>query len=382
MLALRGARLFDGERVMDRATVLIDGGRIVAVGEPIPESVETIELPGATLLPGLVDTHQHLCFDGHGTLEEQVTGIDDDALLERARSSARTALAAGVTTLRDLGDRHYLTLGLRSENGLPTIVCSGPPITREQGHCWYLGGEVAADDEALRGAVRERAERGCDVVKVMATGGAGTPSFPLWESQFSTGELQVIVDEAHVHGLPVAAHCHGTGGIESALAAGVHSIEHCTFFTPDGRSVPDPDLIDRLASSGIALSMSLGRIPGGPPPPPVIAANLDAIFAALTRMVDRGATVCVGTDAGIGPVKPHDVLPHALQDLVSAGVTTSFALRAMTAVAAGVVGMGDRKGHLRDGYDADVLAVDGDPLVDPEALTRTVGVWKAGDRIR
>lgn len=382
-VALRGSRLFDGEAVLDLPTVLLDegGGRIAGVGVRIPDGVPVIELPDVTLLPGLVDTHQHLCFDGTGTLEEMVAGVDDDALRARGRTAAERALAAGVTTLRDLGDRNYLTLELRGDVALPTILCAGPPITREGGHCWYLGGECDADEPMLRRAVRDRHERGCDAVKVMVTGGALTPTFPMWESQFTTEHVRVIVDEAHADGLPVAAHCHGIDGIRSALASRVDSIEHCTFFTAEARSVPDLELIDQLASAGIALSMTLGRLPVGAPPP-MIANNLAAIMTALHRMVEAGAVVCIGTDAGIAPLKPHDVLPHALADFAEFGGTTEYGLRAMTSVAAGVVGLGDRKGRLRGGFDADVLAVEGDPLADPVALTRPVGVWRAGERVR
>ena len=378
--ALQGARVFDGERVVERPTVLLDGDRVVAVGEPVPASVETVELPGATILPGLVDTHQHLCFDGNGTLEEQVRGIDDAALVERCRTSARRALGGGVTTVRDLGDRGYLTLDLRSEGDLPTLLCAGPPITRVGGHCWYLGGECEHDDAALRRAVRERVERGCDVVKVMATGGVGTPTFAAWESQFSTDDLRVVVDEAHAAGLPVAAHCHGTGGIESALAAGVDSIEHCTFVTDEGRSMPGDDLVERLAASGVALSATLGSLPGSTPPP-LVAANLDTIVRTFSRLADLGAVVTIGSDAGISPGKPHDVLPTALAALVAYGQTAEYGLRTMTSVGARVVGLGDRKGRLAPGYDADVLAVDGDPLTDPAALTSPIGVWSAGRRV-
>ena len=384
MQALRGARVFDGDGLVVGTTVLFDGGTIVAVDDAVPDGVELTEIPGATLLPGLVDSHQHLCFDGMGTLEEQVTGIDDHALLDRCRGAARRALAAGVTTLRDLGDRNYVSLRLRDEHDLPTILCAGPPITRERGHCWYLGGESGTDEAALRASVRARHERGCDVVKVMVTGGAGTPTFPLWASQFSTDELQAIVDEAHGLGLPVAAHCHGIEGIRSALASRVDSIEHCTFFGADGRSAPDPELVEELSRSGIAISMSLGMLPSADEHavPPAIAQSLAVIRATFGRMLAAGAVLCVGTDAGISPAKPHDVLPHALGDVVHFGATPVDGLRAMTTVAAGVVGLGDRKGRLAAGYDADVLAVAGDPLADPTALTRPVGVWKAGVRVR
>ena len=219
MLALRASRLFDGHGWVSPATVLVSDRVIVDVGVSVPENVPAVDLGDATLLPGLIDCHQHLCFDGDGTLEEQVTGVDDDALVVRARTSAQRALQAGVTTVRDLGDRGYVTLGLREDPSLPTILASGPPLTRTGGHYWFLGG-ICAGETDLRRAVAERHERGCDVVKVMATGGHGTPTVPMWASQFSAEELRIVVEEAHGRGLPVAAHCHGRMGIEWAAEAG------------------------------------------------------------------------------------------------------------------------------------------------------------------
>ena len=124
---LRAARLFDGFDFVDRATLLVEGDAVVAVGEQLPESVDVLDLGDATLLPGLVDCHQHLVFNGRGTLEEQVTGIDDAALTERARSNARLAVTGGVTTVRDLGDRGFVTLGLRDD---PTSLASPRPARR------------------------------------------------------------------------------------------------------------------------------------------------------------------------------------------------------------------------------------------------------------
>ena len=382
MLAIRAGRVFDGERVVDRPTVVVEDTAIVAVGVEPPAGAEIVDLPGATLLPGLIDCHQHLCFDGNGTLEEQVTGIDDDALLERAAGNARRALRAGVTTIRDLGDRRYLTLALRDDPSLPTILSAGPPITVDGGHCWYLGGECAPDDSALRAAVAERAERGCDVVKVMVSGGALTPTYPMWESQFSTEQLRVIVDEARRRGLPIAAHCHGSAAIDSAVDAGVDTIEHCTFFSTDGRSDPTDELIDRISASGIAVAATVGTVPGGPLPP-IIAANIETVLTARRRIVEQGGVVVGGSDAGVGPNKPHDVLPRAFGDFQAAGMTPLQALTTMTSTAADVLGVGDRKGRLASGYHADIVAIAGDPIAnpDPEALLGATAVWHRGRRV-
>lgn len=380
MWGVRAARLFDGiDFVSDPILVIGDDGDVVSVGAPAPHGVSVQDLGEATLLPGFVDCHQHLVFDMDGTLEAQVAGVDDDELTDRARTNARRALRGGVTTLRDLGDRGYVTLGLRAEPDLPTIACAGPPITPPGGHCWYLGGEVEGH-EGLRAAVAERAERGVDVVKIMVTGGAMTPSFPLWMSQFSDAEVALVVEEAHRHGLPVAAHCHGVEGIGTAVDVGVDSIEHCTFFTEDMESAPPDELLDRLAASDTALSATWGNNRERTMPPPWDAA-VPVIEAALGRVHDRGGTVVVGTDAGIHGFKPHDVLPHALPTLLSAGMTTVQALRAITSTAADVCRRPER-GRLAPGCPADVVAVDGDPASDPSALVRILAVWKDGRSVR
>jgi imidazolonepropionase-like amidohydrolase len=379
MLALRGAQIFDGTRMLERPVVLVEGAKVVAAGAQPPADVEVIDLGDATLLPGLIDCHQHLCFDGSGPLEEQVAGVDDTALTVRARLAAERAMAGGVTTLRDLGDRGWVTLGLRHDDRLPTILAAGPPITRDNGHCWYLGGGCS-DETSLRRAVRDRVEHGCDVVKIMATGGALTPSFPMWEPQFSEAELRIVVDEAHREGLPVASHCHGIDGIRWSLNAGVDSIEHCTFMTADGRSEPDEALMERLGSSGVAVSATLGRKPEVPLPP-IIAANMETLSDARRRLHELGATLVAGTDAGISEAKPHDVLPHALVDFIASGMTALEGLQALTSVAAKVCGAGHSKGRLAAGFDADILAVRGDPTRDPSCLPSVLGVWKGGQRV-
>lgn len=368
-------RLFDGHKFIERARVAIADGVIVGVGADVAEPT-TMDLGDVTLLPGVVDCHQHLVFDGVGTLEEQVAGRTDEELLERARAQARRALVGGVTTLRDLGDRNFITLTLRGDLDLPTILCSGPPITTVQGHCWFLGGECH-DRDALLAAVQERATRGCDVVKVMATGGVGTPTMPPWQSQFNAEDLRVLVEESHRLGLPVAAHCHGVQGISDSIDAGVDSIEHCTFLNENLEPKPDPELLERLARSGIALSATFGRCPDGPPPPPMVVAAEPALRAAKAAVRELGGKIVVGTDAGINLMKPHDVAPHAIHNLIAIGMTPVEALAAMTSGGADALGL-PGKGRLSAGADADMIAVNGDPRTDPDAVTRVIRVWRAG----
>jgi imidazolonepropionase-like amidohydrolase len=376
---VRAARLFDGRDLVDDPTVVIDRGTVAAVGGAVPGDAEVIDLGDVTLLPGLVDAHQHLCFDGQGTLEEQVVGRTDDELLTRARENAQRALRAGITTIRDLGDRNFITLALRDEPDLPTILAAGPPLTVTGGHCWYLGGEVAGREELLA-AVAERKERGCDVVKVMVTGGALTPTFPMWASQFTADEVRAIVEAAHAAGLPVAAHCHGVEGTHSAVDAGVDTIEHCTFFTDEGRTVPDDGLIDRIVDAAIPVSASMGLHPTVTPPPFVVA-NLNEMKRGFGQLHAKGGVVVVGTDAGVSPGKPHDILIHAAQDLASIALTPHDVLSRLTTVAATVCGVGERKGRIAVGYDADLVAFAGDPTTDLEALHQVSGVWRAGRQV-
>jgi imidazolonepropionase-like amidohydrolase len=378
-VALRAARLFDGERLLEGGALVIEGPAVVDVGA-VPAGVPTEDLGDATLLPGLVDTHQHLVFDGNGSLEEQVRDRSDDDLRDRARENARRALQAGITTIRDLGDRGFVTLDLRDESGLPTVLAAGPPLTPTGGHCWYLGG-VCADVDALLAAVEDRRARGCDTVKIMVTGGAHTPSFPMWSSQFDLDALRAAVDAAHTAGLPVAAHCHGADGTLLAVEAGVDTIEHCSFMRDGGRTEPDEGVLDRIAASGIPVSATMGRLPDHTAPP-MVEQNIRAIQDALRDLRGRGATIVAGTDAGIGPGKPHDVLPHAASWLAEIGLDGRGVLATMTSTAAEVVGVGNRKGRLAAGYDADVLAVRGDPIADPSALLDVLGVWRAGVPVR
>ena len=377
--ALRAAQVFDGEEVVDEPVVVVDGGSIMAVGTTAPEGVEVVDLGNVTLLPGLVDTHQHLIFNGTGTLEEQVAGVSDADLEHRARGNATRALRAGITTIRDLGDRNYVTLALRGDSGLPTILGAGPPLTPEGGHCWFLGGCCTGSD-GLVAAVEERRRRGCDVVKIMVTGGALTPTYPMWAAQFTADEVKTVVDAAHRVGLPVAAHCHGIDGIKHALAARVDTIEHCTYFTENGKSEPDDDLIEAIAASGITVSATLGRLPGMTPPP-VIAASYATMVAAMGKLRRLGGTIAAGTDAGVGPPKPHDVLPHAVADFAEIEMPPQEMLATLTAGGADACGVGDRKGRLRAGYDADLLAVAGDPLADPDTLRNVQAVWRGGNRV-
>lgn len=376
MTVLRAARLFDGTRMVANPTVVLDGGRVVATGAELPGAVD---LGDVTLLPGMIDTHVHLAFDAGTDPVGALAARTPDEVRSSMVDAGRATVLAGVTTVRDLGDQDYSSLELRGHPDLPTIIAAGPPITTEGGHCHFLGGGIPATEEAVRAAVRERAERGCDVVKIMASGGTLTPGSEQHVPQFGLAELRAAVDEAHKHGLPVTAHAHATAAIEAAVKAGVDGLEHVSFWSADG--VDDrPDLLDLIAERQVAVGASLGMGPLQPGlmPPPGVMARIPRIMAAYTRLITAGAVFVAGTDAGIGPPKPHPSLPRAVAQMVGLGMSPLDALRSVTSVAAEVCGLANRKGRLAPGFDADIVAVAGDPLKDPTAVLDVRAIYLAG----
>lgn len=387
MLAIRAARLFDGDSadLVHNPTVLLANGRIAAIetgGDPAADA-QVLDLGDVTLLPGLVDAHVHLAFDASADPVGRLATASDEEVLAGMRQAARATLAAGITTVRDLGDRGYLALQLREELANdplagPHILAAGPPITTTKGHCWYLGGQ-ADGAEGVRAAVRAHAQRGVDVIKVMASGGELTPGTQSHRSQYGLAELRAAVAEAHQHRLPITAHAHATAAVADVLAAGFDSIEHCTFMTEDGID-ERPDLIKTIAASGVVVSATVGMRPGSTPPPR-IAARLAALLTHLQRLRQAGVAMVASSDAGIGPAKPHGILPHGVLMMVDRlGWSTLDALRAVTSQPARLCRLGDRKGRLAPGFDADILAVAGNPLTNPEALLDVAAVYRQGRR--
>lgn len=378
-ILISAARVLTGtqdEAPVEDGAVLVRNGEIAAVGprrrmeETAPGEASRLSFPNGTVLPGLIDCHLHLAFDAGRDPVGTLQAADDTDLLLGMAGRARQLLDNGITTVRDLGDRAGLALRLRdaiAEGRLPgpRVLAAGPPLTSPGGHCWFLGGEVEGA-EAIRERVRENARRGVDVIKVMATGGGLTKGGPaIWESQFSTAELRVVVEEARRAGLPVAAHAHGTEGIASAVAAGVDTIEHCTWMGNGGFEVRE-DLVAEIAARGVHVCPA--------PSPnwrgfaerfgPERAAEL---FDRVRWMADQGVALVAGTDGGV-PGAGFDNFVGSLEWFEHLGFAPRQVLALATTQAARALGIDTETGRLASGYRADLLVVDGDPTVRLEAL--------------
>jgi imidazolonepropionase-like amidohydrolase len=380
--SIRVARIFDGERLhRDGGVVVVDGSRIGEVR--LGHHPDDLELIDGTLLPGLIDCHVHLCSDaGPGALDRLAEARADE-LGPTIEESLRKHQQAGVTTVRDLGDMRGAVLSWRGDN--PNVIAAGAPLTTPGGHTWFLGGEVRGADN-VRAAIRGRAAQGADLVKIMASGGVFTPGTDTAGTQFTDEELAAAVEEAHAQGLTITAHAHAHAAVWQALRAGVDGIEHCTSVTATGAHVDD-ELAGALATFGIAVCPTLGSDPAVVVPPEVLAmAERAGLTQAIlqdgvTRLARAGVKIIAGSDAGLGPAKPHGILPRTLEEYAVSGLTPTDALAAATSRAADACRVDGRKGRIRPGLDADLLLVPGDPAADITALQRPLGVYVSGEAL-
>jgi len=386
-------------RVIDEPVVVITDGRIVSVvgrggARPlIPADARRIDLPGHTLLPGLIDMHVHLDSSPYyGPYDSlQFTDLFQTMM---APGHARDMLEAGFTTVRNVGSDHYSDVALMQaidEHRLvgPRIVPAAYALSATGGHCdeTFLppglhrpAPGVADGPQALRDKVREMRRNGAQVIKVCATGGVFSRNTEPGQQQLSEEELRAIAEEAHQWGLRVAAHAHGAAGIRAAIRAGIDTIEHASLIDAEG--------IRLAREHGTWLVMDIynteytqahGRENG------ILEDNLrkDREIAQLQRDNFRaahaaGVHMAFGTDAG---VMPHGSAGGQFRYMVEYGMTPMEAIQSATTNAAQALGRESDVGAIAPGRYGDLIAVDGDPLANVRELEDVDVVIKGGDLV-
>lgn len=382
-------RILEAARVLRAAdatplapgTVVIDGDHIAWVGPPnqlpapwaVTATIERINLPDSTILPGLIDGHVHLSFGGQPRPPTAIRPADRDQVATMIRDALARLAAAGVTSVRDLGAPHHVDADiLHSLDPGPRVLTATIPLTILGGHCGGLGGVVSSVDDIER-IIDANASRGADWIKVMVTGGftTGGASSP-YTAQFSDRDLAAVVHAARRHGLPVAAHAHGTAGIRQAVDAGVDSIEHCTWMTDAGFDY-DPGIVTAIVDQNILVCPTINhtaRQATGLLPWSVRRSHLQ-------QMVDAGVRILPGSDSGI-PHSPPEAFPRSLDLYRDLGHSPAEVIDLATRSAAQALGIDDVTGTLAAGLSADLLAVNGDPTNDLTTLANPVLVVTAG----
>ncbi len=397
---VHAGRLLDVESggYVDNQVIVIRDGRIESVA-PRAELDSAapgrwIDLSDKTLLPGLIDAHVHLTSDhryhGYRGLE---LSLPRQALLG-AMNAAKT-LAAGFTTVRNVGAAGYADVALRDaiEAGDllgPTVIAAGPALGITGGHCdsnllppefEERADGVADGPWEVRRQVRENIKYGADVIKFCATGGVLSKGTSVGAQQYTLEEMKALVDEAHRRGRKVAAHAHGADGIRAAIRAGVDSVEHASLIDEAGirlakghgtRLVMDIYVSDFILEDGaangileesLAKERQVGR----------------AQRESFRRAHQAGVQIVFGSDAA---VYPHGDNGKQFAHMVEWGMKPIEAIRAATVAAADLLGLSEQTGRIAPGLAADLIAVDGDPLEDVTLLEDIDFVMKSGTVVK
>jgi len=368
---LTAPRVMTGdETVTDGAVVIRDAVlRWVGPAPALPPEylgLPRTDYPGSTIMPGLIDSHVHLGFDGGPKPVSRMRAETDEQQLVLMLRSARELLGVGVTTARDLGARGYLAVVVRDAIAAnlargPRLVVAASPITVTGGHCWFMGGE-ADSAEDVRRLVRTHHKHGADLIKVMLNGGLMTTGSAPWHAQFTGAQLAVIVEEARRVGKVVAAHAHTLDGIRRAVEAGVTTIEHCSFITETSEGQFSEALAARMAEQGTFVCPTVNVNA------PYFAQLTGIVFGAHVKaMHELGVRIIAGTDAGVNNTPHHQYL-GGLEQLVALGFQPADVLTMATTEAAAALGLGTTTGRLAPGYDADLIVVAGDPRTDIAVL--------------
>ena len=384
-------------KTLSNQILIVENGKIVSSGSAgeakVPSDAVRIELPNATVLPGLIDAHTHLTMDPQFGYETLAISVPREALI--GAKNARATLLAGFTTVRNVGASGFSDVALRDAINAgdvpgPRMLVSGPALGITGGHCdnnmlpseYHAVGDGVADGiAAVQHKVRENIKYGADVIKVCATGGVLSLGDNPQHSQYTLEEMKAIVSDAHRLGRKVAAHAHGAEGIRWAAEAGVDSVEH-------GSYIDDP-AIAAMKEHGTYLvptlylgdwmidNAGLTHLPA-----PLLAKAQEVIPAArknIAHAFASGVKVALGTDAA---VYPHGMNGHEFGVMVKLGLTPLQSIQAGTLNAADLLGWSGKVGTLEPGAWADIVAVDGDPLKDVTTLERVKFVMKGGEVVK
>ena len=384
-------------KMVDHPQITITDGRISAVasqGASAPADAKHVDLPGITLLPGLIDMHVHLTGDprysGYRGLE-----FTDNFWTVVGVANAKKTIEAGFTTVRNVGSANYDDVALKQgiEQGYipgPRIVPATYAIGATGGHCDDTEfppsiktprDNIADSPDALRAMVRKLRKYGAEVIKFCGTGGVLSKTDSVGAQQFSFAEMKALVDEAHMLGLRVAVHAHGTSGIHDAILAGVDTIEHAsladeediklakehgTYFDMDIYN--DDYILAEGAKNGVfAESLEKERL---------IGRRQRETFKAATQ---AGVKMLFGTDAG---VYPHGTNAKQFVTMVTWGMTPLQAIQAATVTAAEALNRKNDVGTIAVGHYGDLIGVAGDPLKDVTVLQSVAVVIKGGEVVK
>ena len=380
------------EKLVQNPVVEIDGNRIVAV-EPdgaVPEGARTIDLGDATLVPGLADVHAHLSWFATDT-NVSFMGVSHTDEAIRSVVNAKVLLMAGFTMVRNTGAGGYSDVSVRNAINTgwipgPRLKVSGQSLGITGGHCdqnllpkqYNLRNDAIADGPwAVRAQVREHKKYGVDLIKFCATGGMLSKGTSVGGRQYTMEEMQAIVDEAHTHGLHVAAHAHGPEGIRYAIEAGVDSIEHGSLIDDEGIAMAVKQgtflTLDIYTSEYlVAEGAKVGFLPEMLEKAKIVNEQRYDIFR---KVAESGAKVVFGTDSS---VIPHGTNAIQFSRMVEHGMTPMQAIQSATTTAAELLGWEGQTGAIAPGYFADIIGTTNNPLEDVSALEDVIFVMKDG----
>ncbi len=383
-------RVFVGDgKVLEHATVLVEGDRIVKVGKgktAVPRGADKISLDGGMLFPGFIDCHVHLCLDG--SPDPTATLMKDPVPITTLKASrlAHNTLMSGVTMVRDMGGKDAIDICLRDaiRSGLilgPRMLVSRQMVCMTGGHGWQFGREADGPDE-VRKAAREQIRGGADLVKFMATGGVLTQGVEPGAAQFTEEELRAGIEEAHKAGRKTATHAMGTQGILNALRAGIDSIEHGVHMNDETISIMKKKNIPFIPTLSALFHIENKGVEAGIPAYAVEKTRrVKPHHLKSIRMArEAGVMVAAGTDAGT-PFNEHGQNVGEMIFLVEQGYSPPDALRAGTSLAARVLGVEKDFGTVEEGKVADLVVVRGNPLEDIKTLLTSVAVVMQGGKV-